>query len=273
MASDLKPAQKTIIEIAEQAGKITAVVAALLLTMSVCYDYSFLTALDLSFNEIPSSTAEHVRSALLWIPSLILVFVGMGILEIRSRLKNSDDEAQIGDGRLTMRNVMFATRKDRIVVMSLAFFVATSAFLSMDASWAFYAFMYSWCLIAVFIATHERLRPLFNRPGRLLFFCLPLLLAIVGNFGYSSGTRLLQGGPKWDLTIRIGTVTSKQTLVGIRRFSTFAVTVDEKRNISIIPNDAILSASLITKQQPPILNSCRWFNLKCDQQQKKLNKE
>ena len=43
-----------------------------LLVLSVVYDFTYLSALNLSFSQIPTTISDHVRSALLWAPLLFL---------------------------------------------------------------------------------------------------------------------------------------------------------------------------------------------------------
>lgn len=61
-----------------------AVIASLLLVVSVFFDYSFLLAIGLSFDEIPSSLSEHVRSAILWAPKVLLTALAFFIRVIPS---------------------------------------------------------------------------------------------------------------------------------------------------------------------------------------------
>jgi hypothetical protein len=58
-----KPPSATPLTLAEHSSKVLALLAATLLIMSVWCDYSYLAAVGPSFNEVPSLTAEHVRSA------------------------------------------------------------------------------------------------------------------------------------------------------------------------------------------------------------------
>ncbi len=43
-----------------------------LLVLSVVYDFTYLSALNLSFSQIPTTISDHIRSALLWAPLLFL---------------------------------------------------------------------------------------------------------------------------------------------------------------------------------------------------------
>lgn len=92
----------------------------------------------------------------------------------------------------------------------------------------------------------------------------PLFLGVVGAYGDHQGNMLIKNrSPSWELSIRVGTATTKKTLTGLRRFSTFAIIVDSDRFISIIPNDSILFARRLAPAMPTVSNICKWFNLSC----------
>jgi len=48
----------------DEVGKLLGLVSAALLALSVAYDYFFLLALGLSFNSVPTTISDHVRSAI-----------------------------------------------------------------------------------------------------------------------------------------------------------------------------------------------------------------
>lgn len=61
--------------ILEYLAKLIGVIGAISLTGSLFYDWGFYKALGLSFLEIPSSISDHVRSALLWFPKIVIISI------------------------------------------------------------------------------------------------------------------------------------------------------------------------------------------------------
>jgi hypothetical protein len=264
------PEQKTpstnYLSFAEQAGKGLAVLAATLLIMSICYDFSYLKAVGLSLNEVPSLTAEHVRSAILWGPGLVLSILGGAVYELfMRRLENGLSE---GDILARSSNTIRKFRKsaDKLPIFVLGTVFLGTALFDTGYTWAYVAFIFLWGVLSVSIVTHARMGAGFTRISKLMFCALPCVLAFVGLSGYHGGTKLIAGTtPIWELTIRVGTATTRQTLTGLRRFSTFAIAIDQGRSVTVIPNDAILAARRLEKVLPPEMNLCRWLGIQCIQ--------
>ena len=257
----------TFVALAEQASKVLAVVAAALLTMSVCFDYGYLKALGLSFDDVPSLTAEHVRSAIVWAPTALLLLLGSVFsflkLPFKSVLLEEDFISR------SLRPVpKFTNWTDRVVASVVAAAVYWVLFFSTDFSWMYYLFIFLSVALQVFIARYTWLGINFiGKPWASFFFTLPGICALFGLLGHEAGTTMLsEASPKWELTIRTPPPMplSKQAVTGLRRFSTFAITVDQARFVTVIPNDAILSARRLEILGPKI-NICRLSNVKCQQ--------
>lgn len=60
-------------------AKLLGMVASLCLAASVVYDWGYYYALDLSFSDVPTSLADHTRTAVNWIPKSIF-FLCFGAL-------------------------------------------------------------------------------------------------------------------------------------------------------------------------------------------------
>jgi len=70
-------------------GKAVGVIAAASLASSIVYDWGFYYALDLSFSELPTSLADHIRSSLVWAPVVAFTAFLVTIYELlTSRIKD-----------------------------------------------------------------------------------------------------------------------------------------------------------------------------------------
>lgn len=72
-------AQQSVKALAEVIASLVAVG----FVVSVIYDWGFLHALDLDFNFLPSTTADHFRSGLLWFPPLLGMMIAYVAIEFQ----------------------------------------------------------------------------------------------------------------------------------------------------------------------------------------------
>lgn len=260
------PANAPLLTFAEQVGKAAAVLASLLLVVSIFFDYSFLLAIGLSFDEIPSSLSEHVRSAILWAPKLLLTALAFFMYELfLRRMEGGKSESElIASSPAPRFTRAFRRSGDLIIPILGTLFAFITPFLSNNFGWAYLLFAAMWGFLSLSIVHHPRLGvSLLGFRGRL-FIVLPMLFSLVGLHGYQSGTRLLSSStPKWEIVIRDGAAIAKQNLLGIRRFGSFAIVVDQSKLVSIVPNDDIVSVKNLVSPSQTELNSCRWFGVLC----------
>lgn len=255
-----------LLALAEQVGKVVAVIASLLLVVSVFFDYSFLLAIGLSFDEIPSSLSEHVRSAILWAPKLLLTGLAFFMYELfLRRVEGGKSEEELIASSPTPRFTRIFRKSGDLVIPIVGTLTAViGPFLSNDLQWAYLLFVLLWGGLAVSVVNHPRLGVSFSGLRARIFIILPILLSIVGLHGYQSGAHMLASvTPKWEMVLRDGSTTTKQNLLGIRRFGSFAIIVDQSKLVSVVPNDAIVSVKNLTSPVQMELNACRWFGVLC----------
>lgn len=266
MTESTTPADTSVLALMEQVGKAVAVVASLLLVVSVFFDYSYLLAIGLSFDEIPSSLSEHVRSAILWAPKLLLTALGFLMYELfLRRVEGGKTETElIATSPAPRFTRAFRKSGDLIIPVVGTLLALVSPFLSTDSSWAYLLFVVLWGFLSLSVVHHPRLGASFSGPRGRLFIVLPMILSIVGLNGYQSGIRMLSSTEsKWEMVIREGSTVTKQSLLGIRRFGSFAIAVDQSKLVSVVPNDAIVSVKNLAPPKQTEFNACRWFGVLC----------
>lgn len=127
--------------------KAVALGASLSLAASVIYDWGFLYALNLSFLDIPSGIADHVRSALLWFPSVIGIFAAFMFGFISTGYFGQERSS---DGAVVFKPVSKLTRSTELVMTVVAVSVIVVWFLfggytvlmlafSIGALWLFFS--------------------------------------------------------------------------------------------------------------------------------------
>jgi hypothetical protein len=242
--------------------KLVTVIVAASFVMSVFYDYSYLSALGLSFDDVPSLTTEHIRSALLWGPVAALITLaaaGHELLEWRER-----DRLPESFILRRPRPPLTFSKKEALIV--LVFFTPFIGIFRGNA-WMYLAGAAVLTGLMIYIVRDEvlRLKISESRVFYGILFPLPMVFMFIGLYGYMlGGALILNTSPTWELTIRAGTTVKKQTVTGLRRFSTFAIVADQAKFVSIIPNDSILEAKRLEKLAVPPSNFCLWLGFRCD---------
>ncbi|NJO35949.1 MAG: hypothetical protein HC869_25610 [Rhodospirillales bacterium] len=78
------------------AATLLGLLVSLSVAASICFDWGFLHALDLGFADVPSSIADHARSALLWLPvAALAVLWNFAYRLVASRVEDGLTEAEI----------------------------------------------------------------------------------------------------------------------------------------------------------------------------------
>lgn len=73
---------ETLGDTVETFGKWIAVLGSCSFGVSIVFDYGFYSALGMSFSDVPTQIADHVRSALIWLPILFFCVVGIAVLDV-----------------------------------------------------------------------------------------------------------------------------------------------------------------------------------------------
>jgi hypothetical protein len=213
-----------LIAITEQAGKAIAVIAALLLSISVFYDYSFLLAIGLSFRDIPSSLSEHVTSAILWAPPIFVsVFVIFMYEFYLRRAEDGKSQEELIAGSSTQFGRAFRKYGNLAPFVLAPAAVLFAVFLSENLVYVYILVGFLWIFIAPYAINRFR----FGKfcPGLIIF--VPIIFFVVGAYGDLSGYRMLAAAtPKWEMVLRDESTITKQTLLGVRRFGSFTIVVD-----------------------------------------------
>ena len=82
--------------ILERLGLLSGVTAALSVVVSFFYDWGFFTALGISFNDAPTTITDHIRSWLVWLPVVGIMFIVIVAKELFTRrLEHGKTEDEI----------------------------------------------------------------------------------------------------------------------------------------------------------------------------------
>lgn len=240
--------------------------AAALLVASVAYDYAFLLALGLTLDELPSSLSEHVRSAVVWAPKVSIAFILYAVVELAlRRVEGGRTEEELVASSPTPRFTRtFRRSGDAAVWIGAAIAAVLGPFFSTDSGWVFFSFMVLWGSLTFSVLGHPRMSARFDSLPKRLLLVAPVLISIVCMQGHAAGASLKKAAePSWEAMVKLGDETKAHPLLGIRRFTTFAVAVTADRRVWLLPNEAILSVRAMKAQDIATLNACRWWQVLC----------
>lgn len=268
MAEQLRTAAvptKALLQL-DELGKLAGAISAGLLILSIAYDYFFLLALGLSFDSVPTTIADHVRSAIVWAPKVALFIFAFAVYELAMRrvegglteeeLIRTSPAPRFTKWFRSSANVMF------VVVAVLAIIVTTLTTASFHAF--FLGSMLVWGFLSLSIIEHPRMGARFSARGARTFVIVPLAIIYVASFGYGRAEEMLTAKEAtWEMSLKSEGGVEKRKLAGIRSFSTVAITVEVGHRVSIIPTDRINSVSNIPSTGSTVPNLCKWFNVMC----------
>lgn len=251
------PAIPPLLGFTDGAGKVLAILGTFTTMLSVFYDHSFLLALGLGFAEVPTNLADHVRSAVVWLPALLPSLAFYALLDLLFR------------GITGFQRAPTSRREDYVMYALSALVIAYTFLLVRSNVWIYAMFFFGWPLACIWAIRNPGWRAKLNRAGAVVVVVaaviVPMIGTGVGALGHMKAHDILaQEMPAWRLTIKAEQGISTNVLaLGIRRFSEASVVVLPDRSIQIIRNDQILAASTLghTGRRTPL--GCSWFSWLC----------
>lgn len=255
-----------MLEQIERIGILLGVVATILLIFSTAYDYSFLNALNLSFNEIPTNLSDHIRSAIVWLPEALIYILLFAVYEMSMTLmeKGQTENELINNSFFPRFTSLIRKSANYLFALFILLIIILQLFLTNSLQFLYIVAILVWGSVALKIVTHERIGENLSAPIKRIIVTVPMIVFWVGSLGYTNGLRILSiTKPKWTITTEDINGQQKIELLGLRRFSDSAVIVDTNRTISVIRNKSIISTEFIYDSDSRETNACRWFNIGC----------
>ena len=217
----------------EKLGRFASLGAAGLLAISVFYDFSFLLALRLNFAEVATTMSDHLRSAIVWAPAL----AAGGLLGFLALLGLQVARASTGRPGRWLRGGVIAVIS--IALGAGGFFLWREG----ETGQLLFAVVIALWLVA-FVLFSRRRGGL--QPQALLLWSIVLVTLVAGSLGYARGRRLLTTEtPRWELSVVIRDSTTTVQALGIRRFESTVVLVDDKHRVHVWPSSIVGRATLL----------------------------
>lgn len=231
----------------ELLGRVLPFLSALTLGLSIFYDYSYLSALGLSFGEVQTNLADHLRSALVWVPSIGVGVALFALGELSTRVvEGFRSEAEIISASKNPERLRMIRQDPRLLyALSLGSFLVQQVFFSSSKSAYYFVFTFGWLIAALATIRNEEVRKKFSLGGAVLFALLPFAVGAIGIAGYKRGEQELASSTAvWTISIQKPS-SEEQELVfasGLRRFSSSAIIVTTDGVIRVVSDSKILEA-------------------------------
>jgi hypothetical protein len=226
-------------ELIEKLSKLAAFGATFCLLLSVVYDYFFLVPLGLTFAEVPTTLADHVRTGIVWAPLVFTLLFGVFLSKLYEPvldklfvdIKTGPDGEPIKHPRRWTYRILLAASLWGVVYGSFKLPLMASLLTALTFVW-------------IFGAPMAVLSGLFKMPSAAAFSALFYAGMVVGMVATNGARRaesmLLGTEPPWEIVLKTAEGTEKMQLIGLRRFSETAILVNQKREVRIVPNESIV---------------------------------
>lgn len=228
----------TVSEYLDGAAKVAGIAATAGLLVSITYDWGMLTALGITFADIPTSIGDHLRSGLVWTTYLIPIALGaliFGLLTRRIEQGMTEDEL-VASSRTPKLTKFF--RRSANVLMIVSLIIAALLFLLFgEVGYGFLtaiACAFLWQLFGEWVFSSERLSKQISRPTRLTLYLAPaigIFAFVLGFTGTSSDVRLVRGKANLYMT----EASQPVCVIFSRVFSEGVLVVTCQRSLKYLP--------------------------------------
>lgn len=111
--------------IVEKVAALIAGFSAVILIISVSYDFGFLLYLGISLAEAPTSLSDHIRTSLVWAPTILIL--GATVFELfNRRIEQGMSEKELTATFPTLRFTAWFRDSPKYLVYAFAFFLPFS---------------------------------------------------------------------------------------------------------------------------------------------------
>ncbi|WER46599.1 hypothetical protein CupriaWKF_03165 [Cupriavidus sp. WKF15] len=245
-------------------GGTVASLTAGIFCLSVLFDYGYLQALGLNFADVPTTMADHVRDALLWVPLALTAFITYIYMELFTRrIEGGLTEEEIVR---TSKNPERVARFRRLpykffVIIAIAIIFAHSLFGDAFAKGMWFAAPIMTFEIIRWAFSHTAVADSFHPEfRRALVVVLPISFFMYF-FGYGKGIEQLAQKPNVQLIL---TDSSQVIPVTILRQLDKGILVKEAAgSAKFHPWEQVRMTSQAIDSTVERNRICRWFNVAC----------
>lgn len=221
----------------ERAATIVTVLATCTLVASVTYDWGFLSALGLSFGDVPTSLADHARSALVWLPGTALALFLIVAAELfTQRMDDGKTAADFPPPKGCLSSFYVNGPRWLFYISGPIFFLAAG---EVALSFVVGLIGATWLVFSYWIVTHRVIGARMSWLARRTFYYGPAVAIYLFGMGWVGGVGALIGPA--DTAVIAGT--PRQTVEVLRQYEAGLLCREQSR-ISFRRWDSILVVNM-----------------------------
>ena len=196
----------------DTAVKLSGIAASMSLLLSIIYDYAYFYALNLSFSDVPSTISDHLRSGLIWFPTLLFcTFLALIFELITVRIEKGMSEDEIIESSPDPQKVQ-KFREGPLKIMPWLAGLIIISYILIGENFVYglpIAFCLIWFRIAPWLNNHPRIFQRRSKLLRFVIFWLPVLIIYLYGKGHTDGKKLIHND-KTNCSIILKKPTNKQ---------------------------------------------------------------
>ncbi|GJH04494.1 hypothetical protein [Paraburkholderia terrae] len=249
----------------DELGKVVGVLTAATLCLSVLFDWGYLEALGLSFGDVPTTIADHVRDALLWVPAMLtaaLVYTTTELMSRRIERGLSEEELTKKSDSGKIASLLRRSPYKLYVVIAIAInilnYLVGDTF-AKGMSLAGPLIMYE---IVRWSFSHKQVSESIPRSLRTGITIMVPLCSFMYFFGYAKGIEALYAKPSVSLVSSESTSPAQVTL--LRQMDKGILIKDATGKAVFYRWDTVKSVSKPLTTATERNRICRWFNILCN---------
>lgn len=173
--------------------KAVGLISGISLLCSIAYDWGYLYALGLSFSDIPTSLADHIRSSLNWLPTVFLIGSAVFLFELLTiRIEQGMTEEEIIKSSSKPEFVRKLRKSPTIVTIILSILIlllyvllgAREGIITMPVIG--FSLIILWFCFSYFIHNHPRILERRSPALRFAIHWLPSIIIWMAFMGYNA---------------------------------------------------------------------------------------
>lgn len=251
----------------EVGAKLLTMVATLCVALSVVFDWGYLTALELTFSEVPTSLSDHTRSAILWLPLAASLFP---LAIVASLFSAQIDAKDVREAKSRGEDISAYVTNDAksarwvLAIFSVIAFLLWLAFGYRARSFLVMAALAVWVLVVVRATPHDYLGIRLSMLFRFSLVVLPIIPFSLYVAGYNSGREGISPDQQFG-TINVRGSGGQYQLKAnvVRLFEKTAIVIVENHNILLLKPDDIIQ---VEKAKSISINRgvlCDYWRISC----------
>ena len=258
---------KTLLSWVDSLGKAVGLISSFSLLCSIAYDWGFLYALGLSFSDIPTSLADHVRSTLNWLPLAFATVSVVFIFELFTmRIEQGMTEEEIIESSPNPKFTRKFRNSPTILIATIAILILISYLLFGRPFFGGLSFslIILWFCFSYFVNKHPRILQRRSSALRFVIHWLPPVIIFMVFLGYN-GAISIQNKSNLAHKVYLKDSSSEPINVNLIRLFDKGILIKAQKEDSIVfvGWDSVSKIEASYKKDPFKGILCEWFNVFC----------